>query len=140
LKTCSKCKKTKDLSEFYTDARDLERGGLGRTSYCKDCMKKANKLWYETSERYRELIREGGLKHRFGITSEDYWKMSEAQNHVCYICKERDSKYLHIDHDHTSGELRGLLCKRCNHGLGNFRDRQDLLKNAIEYLQDFSTV
>ena len=62
---------------------------------------------------------------------------------VCDICKqpERDKRngvvrLLNKDHDHKTGEWRGLLCTRCNNGIGMFRDNVELLKRAIEYLQD----
>lgn len=87
------------------------------------------------SEKYRQSIRNGGLKHRFGITSADYYEMLKEQKSVCAICGEKDeNRNLHVDHDHETGEVRGLLCKQCNHGLGNFRDNKQYLNSAIEYL------
>lgn len=138
MKECKKCKEVKPLEDFYKDSRNVS---TGRTSYCKECAKKVSKQWYATSDKYKDIIRTSGLKHRFGITSDDYWKMSESQDHLCYICKTKgNSKFLHVDHDHKTNEIRGLLCKNCNHGLGNFKDNIQLLKNAIEYLRDYETV
>ena len=131
MKICSLCKKEKDLEEFYIDRRSPS----GKASRCKECSKKESKRWYQISDKYKQIIRNSGLKHRFGIDSEDYFNMLEEQNGVCAICRQKpEGKYLHVDHNHETGEIRGLLCKTCNHGLGNFKDNKTYLKNAIEYL------
>lgn len=77
-----------------------------------------------------------------GITEDQYWKMSESQHGLCSICKKPETQIhkgklsnLSIDHDHVTGKIRGLLCSRCNHGLGHFKDDISSLKNAIEYLE-----
>jgi hypothetical protein len=131
MKLCSYCKETKPLNEFHVDARSK----TGKASRCKTCAKMWSKRWYKESDKYKDIIRDSGLKNRYGIDSDYYWQLSEDQNHVCAICKTKgNQKYLHVDHNHDTGEIRGLLCKTCNHGLGNFRDNEDLLKSAIEYL------
>lgn len=77
------------------------------------------------------------LERTYGITAEEYEQILIQQNRVCWICggtvKSRRGK-LHVDHNHDTGEVRGLLCINCNRGLGNFRDSIELLKRAIEYL------
>ena len=64
---------------------------------------------------------------------------SQFQNGCCAICKgEEPSDFkgrLSIDHDHSSGKIRGLLCMKCNSGLGMFNDDEDILLNAIKYLK-----
>jgi hypothetical protein len=130
-KQCSWCKETKKLNKFYND----KHNSTGKSSRCKSCAKQESKKWYQTSEKYRQIIRDSGLKHRFGINSEDYFQMLQDQNNSCAICKEKEiGKYLHVDHDHLTGEVRGLLCKNCNHGLGNFKDKIENLNEAIKYL------
>jgi hypothetical protein len=57
----------------------------------------------------------------------------EAQGGLCLVCEERPAE--HVDHDHATGKVRGLLCFGCNGGLGQFRDRVDIMRNAIEYLE-----
>jgi 5-methylcytosine-specific restriction endonuclease McrA len=74
---------------------------------------------------------------KFNITLEDYNKMFAEQEGCCAICNKHQSEFdkaLAIDHDHKSGEVRGLLCMPCNTALGKFRDDTNLLQSAIRYL------
>jgi len=74
------------------------------------------------------------LKKKYNITQEDYEILLEQQNFKCAICKEESDKKLHIDHDHKTGKVRGLLCSPCNTGLGLMKDSILLLQNAMIYL------
>jgi hypothetical protein len=76
------------------------------------------------------------LVGRYGITVEQYQKMYVQQNGRCAICDREDSNTLHIDHNHKTGKVRGLLCGACNRGIGMFGDNKDLLMNAMEYLDN----
>lgn len=77
---------------------------------------------------------------RYGITVDQLVRMTEAQSGLCAICGNPPSgigktgQRLHIDHDHITGVVRGLLCEFCNRGLGMFRDNPSLLTVAIQYL------
>lgn len=78
------------------------------------------------------------LKSKFGLTLEDYRVMWANQNNSCAICWKpgaRHIKTLHIDHNHKTGKVRGLLCNECNLGLGLFKDDIYRLQNAIYYLK-----
>lgn len=84
------------------------------------------------------------LKKHYGLTVEQYSTMHEAQNGVCAICKLPESavvsksgkkRRLAVDHCHTTGKIRGLLCSLCNRGLGAFKDSAANLQSAIEYLK-----
>jgi hypothetical protein len=68
------------------------------------------------------------------VTSEEVAAMAAEYGGMCAICRERPAE--HVDHDHETGEVRGVLCFTCNVGLGNFRDRPDLLDKAVHYLED----
>lgn len=131
-KKCSGCEKVFGQEGFHKDKSSSD----GYRSICKECAKAKSKAWYEKSDTYRLIIRNSGLRKRFGIDQADYFEMLKTQGGVCAICKKppEEGKYLHVDHDHNTGDIRGLLCKPCNHGLGNFKDDVDTLTNAIEYL------
>jgi len=81
----------------------------------------------------RELI----LKNKYGLTNESYSGLLKYQNNLCAICeKECESgRSLAVDHCHETGIVRGLLCRKCNVGIGNFRDSTNLLNKAIAYLE-----
>lgn len=77
------------------------------------------------------------LKLNFGITPEIYMEMYDSQEGLCKICEnkiEAIHKNTHVDHCHTTGKVRGLLCHHCNLGLGHFKDNVNSLSNAIDYL------
>lgn len=129
MKKCTKCKKEKELKEFYPAKFNRD----GKSSWCKDCA--------------LVLVRENYLKRTHGITTEQYEHMLMLQNNGCAICgKEEDTflprynrhKMLAVDHDHKTGRIRGLLCENCNRALGLFKDDEDLLLEAINYLNQFS--
>jgi hypothetical protein len=87
------------------------------------------------------------LKRTYGITYADYLRMLEAQNKVCAICKrpgftmaEHHSLLLVVDHCHSTGDVRGLLCHNCNRALGLMQDSVESLKTAIAYLEGATTI
>jgi len=69
--------------------------------------------------------------------------MLDSQNNVCVICGQPETRkaasgktcYLHVDHNHESGEVRGLLCHHCNTGIGAFKEDASLMQKAIEYIE-----
>jgi len=86
--------------------------------------------------RRKESNRSCTMMSRYGITIEEYDVMLKRQNYVCAICQNKCStgKRLAVDHDHDTKKVRGLLCRKCNRGLGHFRSVEDLRK-AILYLE-----
>lgn len=78
------------------------------------------------------------LKRSFGITLDTYNTMLENQNGVCAICKRKDTSFdsLAVDHDHDTGQVRGLLCHLCNRALGLFKDNKANLEQAVRYLNN----
>jgi hypothetical protein len=81
--------------------------------------------------------RDNVIRKQYGITLQEYNDMLEKQDYKCAICGNEDEvegRKLAIDHCHTSGAVRGLLCGKCNRGLGLFYDNQDLLEKAKQYL------
>jgi hypothetical protein len=80
--------------------------------------------------------RAGHLKRKFGITPDEYATKLEWQHGVCLICQQppAEGQVLDVDHDHGTGRPRGLLCRNCNQGLGQFREDPFLLASAAGYL------
>lgn len=95
---------------------------------------------YYRRNRARETKRgrDQKLWLNYGITREDYNLMLAAQNECCAIChttEPRGQGVFHVDHDHATGHLRGLLCHHCNVMLGHGKDDPVLLRAAAEYLE-----
>lgn len=89
-----------------------------------------------TVEDRRDYNRAYALKHEYGITVEQYEAILEAQGGVCAICgRTRGDKMLAVDHDHDTGEVRGLLCVRCNTALGTFGDNEAGITRVLDYLR-----
>ena len=104
-----------------------------RAEYKKTERGKEAERRYTSSEIGKRTAENKRLKHLYGITIEDYEAMSEKQNGKCAICYKTNIK-LHVDHNHETGEVRGLLCGNCNRGLGLFKDHFYYLDRAAEYL------
>jgi len=112
MKRCPDCGQWKALDQFPRNKNSKD----GRHSYCKPCHNARGK---ETYERY------GGtrcyhLKRRYGIGADEFDELVVRQGGVCAICGQPDPE--HLDHDHETGAVRGVLCFNCNGGLGQFRD------------------
>lgn len=108
-------------------------GVKGRRVYCSHQCAEAFGYW----ER-RRTHRANWLK-QYGLTEEQYDAMVVAQEGRCAICRCAEpggngGKHWHIDHDHATGRVRGVLCSECNTGLGKFKDDPNLLEAAVRYL------
>lgn len=91
--------------------------------------------WCKKNPERRKIIdQKAAIKYNYGLTFEAYTKLREKQQDRCAICS-REQKRLNIDHDHLTKQVRGLLCRKCNYGLGFFGDDTQLLEKAIAYLQ-----
>ena len=130
-RTCMTCDVEKHITEFYM--RDKKTGR--RHSACKECDKARVKARHQENP---ERTRNNDLKRNYGITLQEHQEMYENQNGRCAICqKEGDGKWkkLCVDHDHETGKVRQLLCRRCNMVLGQVYDNISLLEEHIKYLQ-----
>jgi hypothetical protein len=130
VKTCAKCRVEKSVEDFHRSSSSRD----GTQYNCKTC-NKARLSTPENIERRKQYAWLACLK-KFGITEDDYNEMFERQFGLCAICRkpENDIK-LAVDHCHETGKVRGLLCKRCNMGIGLLGDNPDTLISAAMYLK-----
>lgn len=127
-KKCYKCGQDKPEMEFVV-VKGFIRGE------CRKCYNlRKNKWRKENPKQWREII----LKHKYGLSAQQHEEMLLLQGGRCALCLRGDIK-LCIDHDHSSGQVRGLICNMCNSYLGIINDSVEVLKRAIEYLQKFGS-
>lgn len=116
------------------------RRKINRQKYESGEAGKANrKRWYEGGGRTAN--RKAMLKSKFGITLEDYDRMLLEQQGCCKVCGIHvDDYYRHlaVDHDHTTGKVRALLCDPCNVALGMLKEDTDIMKKLIKYVEGHS--
>lgn len=158
MKRCRKCGTEKALTEFYREKASRD----GYRPECKACTGARRKLWYKAN-RDREIervrawqqanhaqylrkqaeyrasmarnYRSEHLRRKFGLTLDEYENLLRRQGGRCAVCGRRPGKAsLHVDHDHKTGDIRGLLCFRCNGGLGQFKEQPARLLRAADYL------
>lgn len=89
----------------------------------------------ENKERRREQSRRGHLKRQYGLTPNMFEALVSAQLGNCAICGANEDLELHVDHDHRTKKVRGLLCGKCNKAIGLLNDDPDLLVAAKNYLE-----
>ena len=140
-KHCTRCKEWKDIKEFS----ESKENKSGRSSACMECLRAADRLRYKNDpERRLRQVKWGMLKWKFGLTKEGWHDLILAQNSRCAICLHRLNLHMkksiytpHVDHDHGTGEIRGVLCKRCNQGIGLLQDSSRIIENAAIYLKRY---
>lgn len=142
MKTCTKCKETKEEEAFQKIAK---RPGVCK-SWCKECTKAAHRAYHRNNvEKCRAYRRKWNadhpgfhkayrLKSQYGLTQEGWDLLFNSQGGACAICKNPDKK-LCVDHDHFSGRVRGLLGHQCNWVLGILRDSSLFAHSAGAYLE-----
>lgn len=153
MKTCKQCRIKKNEDEFYKSKTNID----GFYNKCKVCTEKyskeyrkknsikvnlINKAWVKANPekvkaKYHKYTKTTRLFHRYNLSSEEFNSLLDTQNKLCAICFgiNKSGRSLSVDHNHTTGKVRGLLCHKCNVGIGLFNDRIDLLVNAISYLK-----
>lgn len=136
-KVCNKCKADKVLTDFYL----ARNGKYGRKSICAECEKARTAEWrVKAGQVHRDKARARHVQAKYGMSSDEHKSMLSSQNHKCKICGTDEVYSLHgklyVDHCHISGNVRGLLCNRCNSGLGMFQDSATVVLKALQYLQE----
>ena len=148
-KICSDCKIEKPVTDFYKKSKH----GTATRDKCKVCSRKDLQNWHANNrEKTRQSTNEWRAKNpekvaaqerkkRYGITQEQYDFLKSVQGNKCGCCGDEFVDTPHIDHEHGVFpiQIRGLLCKDCNLGLGRFKDSPARLHRAIEYLRKNSS-
>lgn len=127
-KICNRCMINKPITEYPFVNKKINNRRKGVCKLCKQ-------------SKYKIIRKKNDINYRFkkfGFTHEDYLELLEKQKHKCAICgKSSNTEYhknFNIDHDHETGEVRGLLCNGCNTALGLLKDSISNLQAAILYL------
>ena len=141
VKLCTKCNELKPLSEYSLKRPKNRKPGL--QPRCKVCCKEDIKQWRtsQSLDRLKDLY----LQRKYGVTIQWYQDTLALQNNTCPICNKSfifqgelgpDSPV--VDHCHTTGHVRGIICNECNRGLGYFHDNSAALYKAALYVQNTS--
>jgi hypothetical protein len=129
---------------------------MGEKYYCRICKKNTDRKYASTnSAKLLYNRKHSHLKQKFNLTSDNYEAMLLLQNDLCAICNNPEThngrkskrfpehavlvKRLSVDHNHSTGKIRALLCHNCNAMLGNSKDSIEILQNAISYLKKHET-
>lgn len=145
MKTCTKCKLEKDLEDFHKS----KSGSQWRQSICKPCnVERGREEYHKNPSKNKakvkawtklnpEKVRGYQRKIKYGLTVGGFQTMLSEQANCCACCGDEFDKPPHVDHCHRSGKIRGLLCRPCNVGLGNFKESPIRLKKAASYIVQF---
>ena len=133
MKSCSSCGVAKTLEEFPKDKRIK----CGRKPKCRSCDNQYKAEWRKANPGNH---RSAHLRSTYGLSLEQFSEMLLKQDHTCLLCDHKHVPNsvrgsLRVDHDHKTGQVRGLLCKECNAGLGLLGDNPARLRRAAEYLE-----
>ena len=148
MKTCKKCNISKALSEFNKQKDTYD----GLRSWCKDCFNLNSLEWrQENPEQSKQNVREWhdenvdydyrrtfSLKKRYGITQEDFERLHNQQNGLCALCSKPFKKIARVEHCHTTGKVRGLVCDGCNLNIAyyeKFEKNPELIEKIVKYLE-----
>lgn len=137
-KTCTSCEAVLPLDEFHQNKASPD----GRHSMCKTCKNaKARKKYKDKVEKPRKKYlsyRERHLQTHYGISVSQFDSLLKKQNYCCAVCgkhSDDEKKSLHVDHDHKTGEIRGLLCNFCNRQIIGRHRNPDIFEAAAKYLR-----
>ena len=137
--------KEKKLTHYISQRACLKCGGYQRyavSGRCSnlECRRKVEAEWRKKNpDKVQQKNRKRKMGY-YGLSVDDFDILMEKQNNCCAICKKTciTGRALAIDHDHNTNMVRGLLCNKCNQGLGFFNDNIDLLQDAVLYLKQHS--
>jgi len=125
---CPSCEQVLAIGDFVRNRRT--KSGLG--SYCRPCQRAKVA---ESIKRRHGTTRHYHLKRRYGLGADEVLSLLEGQGSPCLVCRRPITvETAHVDHDHVTGIVRGILCFGCNGGMGQFRDEPEVLVSAARYL------
>jgi hypothetical protein len=140
MKTCTTCEQPKLLNDFY----NYKASPDGKSYRCKSCDTKARKAYHDKHyHTVRAKHRDNQRKFKYGLTKEGFEKLFLEQGGCCAICgtklsdefgRHHKHNKLVIDHCHSTGRVRGLLCTMCNKGIGLLKDDPSIVDRALNYL------
>lgn len=129
LKPCKTCGVARTPENSYGKPNN-------RPADCKQCHNKRSRRWAkENPDKVKLHRRRGRLRKKYGLTLLQFEEMFTAQNGACKLCfNPHTRRKLNVDHCHTSGKIRGLLCDKCNLAIGLIGDDVNLLERIKGYL------
>ena len=148
MKQCTKCKEFKLIDCFSTDKQKIS----GLKPWCKPCVNTKRKEHYYANHEYsiarskeykqnnvekvKASNRNTKLKRAYGITQEQFLEMSSKQDNKCACCAKETK--LVVDHCHTNGNIRELLCNNCNTALGLLNEDNTIIQSLSNYLRKYN--
>jgi Recombination endonuclease VII len=154
--TCLAC--TRSYNKEYHEKHKVSANAARREKYAADLTyraaqrasvkqysaahpEKARTLQQRKALKNPQGQRNRGLRYRYGAEADKtYERLYDEQGGRCAICRRTPNGAMHVDHDHTTGQIRQLLCRSCNIGLGHFRDNPVLLRAAADYIEKHEQV
>lgn len=134
----NKEERKKYMKQYYLDNKDNILKYQKKYSENNPKVKKYHsdyyKEWYKKNKHY---VRKHHLKNSYNVTIEEYNTLFEKQNGCCAICGKHQSEFilpLFVEHCHKTGKVRGLMCNKCNVGIGCFEDNPIIINNALKYI------
>lgn len=131
-KVCSRCKVDKPNADFNVAKDNKDK----LASRCRKCNAERGREWHKANpERTKANGRKGHLRRTYGLALDSYEDLLIAQGNRCAICRNGlIENHTCVDHDHDTGTVRGVLCRKCNTGLGQFNDEPLIIEAALAYL------
>lgn len=120
---------------FYFTGKPCLRGHIDKRYVGSNCCVTCKN---EDRINNKEKIKLNSIKRNFGLSTDDYLKILKIQNNSCAICKEefKISKFTHVDHCHDTNKVRGILCNKCNTGIGQLKHSPEILRRAALYCEE----
>jgi len=125
-KQCKRCKEIKPIDDFYR----VDDYADGHIKLCSVCTRADQKKWRDA---HPGVSRKNWLMYSYNMTLEEYDKYLLMQGNKCAICGVAGQKLV-VDHDHSTDEIRGLLCQKCNKGIAFLQDSPRIMLAAIRYI------